>query len=294
MAIPKSGPLAAYDLGLDNGQGEAVVAFDSYGLDGGGVEAWVIADALEEGAGADDAGIGIVGVDDGTVADDVVGEDEGAGARELDGPFKIVGVVGLVGVEEDEVEGLGLLGVEFGEGFERGADAEVDERGEAGAVDVGAGDGSVFGLELEGDELAVGGKGAGEPDGGVAAEGPDLEDAACALDAGEKVEQLALAGSDVDGGKTGAGVGFEGVFDALVGGDEGVGEVAVDGVPEVLIHTVKIVLVARWRQPVGVGLLAVVVVLAKYRDSSASPQNDVVEKTIAARVGEMAGLGEMG
>jgi hypothetical protein len=90
-------------------------------------------------------------------------------------------------------------------------------------VDVGLSDGSVFGIELEGDELAIGGKRASEPDGRVSAQGADLEDAARALDAGEKVQQFAVAGSDVDGGETSTGVGFESLLHAVVRGDEVIG-----------------------------------------------------------------------
>ena len=45
---------------------------------------------------------------------------------EAQGPVEIVGVVGLVGVDEDEVEGCGVFGVELGEGVECGADALFD------------------------------------------------------------------------------------------------------------------------------------------------------------------------
>src|SRR5947209_60312 len=96
-------------VGSDDGHGEAVVAFGADGLDGGGVELGVAAETLEEGAGADDAVVVAAVVDDLALADDVVGDDDGAGARELEGPVEVGGVVGLVGVEEDEVEGGGVL-----------------------------------------------------------------------------------------------------------------------------------------------------------------------------------------
>ena len=111
---------------MDEGYGEAVVAFGAYGLDGSGVEAWVGADFFEEQACAGDHGVGVVGVGDFAVADDVVDEDGGAGAGEADGPLEVVGVVGLVGVDEDEVEGWGVFGVESGERFERRADVLLD------------------------------------------------------------------------------------------------------------------------------------------------------------------------
>jgi hypothetical protein len=52
------------------------------------------------------AGSVLVGVGDFAVADDVVDDDQGAFAGELERPFEVGGVVGLVGVDEDEVEGL--------------------------------------------------------------------------------------------------------------------------------------------------------------------------------------------
>ncbi len=108
--------------------------------------------------------------------------------------------------------------MELVEGVEGGAEAELDEGSEAGVGDVGEGDFGVMGVELEGDELAVGGKRAGEADGGVAAEGADLEDAVGALGFGEELEELALGGGDVDGGEMGGVVGGEGGVEAGSGG----------------------------------------------------------------------------
>ena len=118
------------------------------------------------------------------------------------------------------------------EGVEGGAEAELDEGSEAGVGDVGEGDFGVLGVELEGDELAVGRKGAGEADGGVAAEGSDLEDAVGALGFGEELEELALAGRDVDGGEVRGVVGGESGFEDGVGREKGGVEVVVDGGPE--------------------------------------------------------------
>jgi hypothetical protein len=199
----------------------------------------MVAEAFEEGACADNAGIGVVGVEDLAVADDVVADDDGAGMGEFEGPLEVGGVVGFVGVEEDEVEGGFVVGVQAGEGFECGANALIDEMGEAGVVDVGGGDTGVGGVEFEGDELAVWRKCAGEPDGTVAAEGPDFEDAFCALHACEQVEEFALVGGDVDGGKTGAGVCLDCFVERFVGVNESVCDVVVDGGPKILIHTVK-------------------------------------------------------
>jgi hypothetical protein len=216
----------------DAGYGEAVIAFASYGLDGGGGEARVGGEELEEAANALDVGVGGGGVDDFSVADDVVGKEKGAGTGELEGGGEVKGIAVFVGVEEDEVEGFGLLGVQLGEGVERGAEAELDGVGEAGVGDVGESDLGVMGIELEGDELAAGGKGSGEVDGAVAAEGSDLEDAVGALGFGEELQELALAGGDVDGGEAGGGVGFERGFEDGVGRDKEGVEVVVDGGPE--------------------------------------------------------------
>jgi hypothetical protein len=103
---------------------------------------------------------------------------------------------------------------------------------EACVGDVFGGYGGVMGLELEGDEAAVGRQGAGEADGAVAAEGADFEDAFCALHEGEEVEESALGGADVDGRKICGGVGGEGGFEDRVGRDEGVVEVVVDVGPD--------------------------------------------------------------
>src|SRR5665213_2461701 len=121
----------------DAGYGKAVVAFTAYGLDSGGGEAGIRGESFEKVAGSEDGGIGGVGVDDEAVADDVVGEDE------------------------DEVEGVDVLGVELGEGVEGRAEAEFDDGREAGTGDVGEGDLGVFRVELEGDKLAAGRERAG-------------------------------------------------------------------------------------------------------------------------------------
>ncbi len=111
-------------------------------------------------AGALDGGVGAGGVDDGAFADDVVAENDAARAGELEGEAEVVGIVGLVGVDKDEVEGSCGFAVELGEGVEGGGETELDEVGEAGVAEVGLGDFGVFGVGLESDELAVGGQSA--------------------------------------------------------------------------------------------------------------------------------------
>ena len=55
------------------------------------------------------------------------------------------------------------------------------------------------------DEGALGRKSAGQPNGAVSLQGPNLENMLCALDAGQEIEESSLCGSDVDGGETGIG-----------------------------------------------------------------------------------------
>ena len=94
--------------------------------------------------------------------------------------------------------------------------------------DVGAGDVGVGGRGFEGDDQAVIGERAGEPDGGVAAEGADLEDASGAGGACEEVEELALGRRDVDGGQAGGGVGRQDGVEDRVGREELAGDEVVD------------------------------------------------------------------
>jgi hypothetical protein len=148
-------------LAFDDGEGESIVAFAADGLERGCVEAWVTAEAFEKNSGSGDACVGTGCIEDFAVADYVVSDDEGAGAREFECTFEVDGVVGLVGVEKDEVEGLGLVGVQPGEGFERAADPDVYKRRQAGALDVLSGDAGVCGIELECDETAEGRESAG-------------------------------------------------------------------------------------------------------------------------------------
>jgi len=67
--------------------------------------------------------IGTVGIDYAAFADYVIADYDGAGTREAKRPFEVGGIVWLVGVDEDEVEGWGGFGVELGERFEGWAEA---------------------------------------------------------------------------------------------------------------------------------------------------------------------------
>jgi len=122
------------------GQGEAVVALEAYGLESCATEARFGGHAGEHGASALNAGVVALRVCDPAVADYVVGDDERAFVRELQGPIEIDGVVGFVGVDEDEVEGRGVFEVEGGQRICCWAYANLYFGGEAGAGYVIGGD----------------------------------------------------------------------------------------------------------------------------------------------------------
>ena len=85
-------------------------------------------------------------------------------------------------------------------------------------MDVCCGDSGVFGVELEGDEFAVGWECSCKPDGAVSAEGSDFEDSFGSLHSGEEMKELALGGLTSMDGKAGTCVRFECVIDGLIGG----------------------------------------------------------------------------
>lgn len=209
-------------LRFDNRDGEAVVAFYADGLDGCAIETRVFAEFFKEDTGSDDSRVGVGGIDDGSVADDIIGDDEGPGAGQFDGPIQVMRIVGLIGIKKDEVEGRGLFSVQRCKGIERRANANVYAGCDTGPLEIGARDGGVFWFQLERDQLAVRRKCLCQPDGRVSAERAHLEDTSGSLDTCEKMKQLALIGSDIDGGKTSAGIGIEGFRHVVVGCDEGV------------------------------------------------------------------------
>jgi hypothetical protein len=143
----------------------------------------VTAETFEKSSGSYDTGISTGCIEDFAVADYVVSDDEGAGAREFECPFEVNGVVGFVSVEEDEVEGVGLVRMHALEGFDGAADPDVDKRGQAGALDVRSGYAGVGGIKLECNEAAEGWESASQPDGAVSAEGSDFENSSGSLDA---------------------------------------------------------------------------------------------------------------
>jgi alkyldihydroxyacetonephosphate synthase len=75
--VPGRGPRAS--AGLDERDGEAVVALRADGLDGGGAHAGLGRQAVEEAPDALDVGVRAAGIGHRAVADHVVGDDQGAG-----------------------------------------------------------------------------------------------------------------------------------------------------------------------------------------------------------------------
>ena len=125
--------------------------------------------SLDDGASV---GAGVVGDEHRPAPQDVVDRDHAA-LRELgqDG-LVVAAVAGLVGVDEDEIEGT----VEGGERLEGGPHADLDPVPPRAGLDVAPGEGFVLGADLERDELPVGGEGGRHRHGRVPREGPDLED----------------------------------------------------------------------------------------------------------------------
>src|SRR5581483_4563936 len=205
---------------FDEGDGEAIVALAADGLEGGGGDAGFGGEDLEEATGALYGGVVAVGVDDCALTYDVVHDDEAAGMGELERPLKVGGVVLFVGVYEYEIEGGAPFGGELGQGVKGASEPDLYNVVESGAGDVGAGDFSMFGFGFEGDQRSVGRKGAGEPDGAVAAECADFENGAGADGLSEDVEEFSEIGCDLYRGQVGFGRGLEGSVERGVRGFE--------------------------------------------------------------------------
>src|SRR5437762_10119872 len=139
----------------DEREGEAVVALCADGLESGGGEAAFGGELFEEETCSLHVWIGAGRVDYGAIADDVVHNDERAAARELQRPTKIFGVIRLIRVDENQVEGLRDFDLKFWERIERRADTNVDDVSETRARDVGTRDFGMFGIEFESDEPAT-------------------------------------------------------------------------------------------------------------------------------------------
>ena len=154
--------------------------------------------------------------------------------REIDCGAEIRRRVALVGVDEDEVEGLAARFPERRKAVERGADADLDLGVQPGARDVAPSHLCVVGVELEADQAAIVRERSRHPDRAVPAERADLEDPACFDGLREDVQELPLRGRDRDVRQLCAVLHRR--FKHGIGGLEQASGVRVDGVPAVVIH----------------------------------------------------------
>ena len=187
---------------------------------------------LRKTANALDIRIWIFRIDYLAVAHYVVGNDERAGARELQGPLQILGVRRFVGVDEDEVEGGGGFADEGRKGLRGWANAQFYTVSEPGNFQILLRDFGVAWFEFEGDDEAIIRNCAGKPKRTVSAECADFKNALGAGGADQDFEEFALEGSDVDRGEIGCAIGVECVVESIAGSDQGIGEVAVDLLPD--------------------------------------------------------------
>ena len=128
------------------------------------------------------------------------------------------------------------LGGEPRQGVECPPETKLDEVGETGAGDVGAGDRDVLRVGLERDQPATGGERTREPDRAVAAQRADLEDSPRTLDPCQEHQELALAGRDVVRRQLRLGIRPDGCIQGRIGLHEKICDVAVDRGPLLLIH----------------------------------------------------------
>ena len=126
-------------------QGEAVADGEHDALD-----AVVPREGFVEGADGLRVGRLVFVVEDTSGPEDVVEGDEATiGELRQDG-FVVGGVVGLVGIDEDEAEGA----IEGGDGVERGGEAQLDAVAVGAAVEVLLGDAGMLPADLAGVEAA--------------------------------------------------------------------------------------------------------------------------------------------
>ena len=202
----RTGSRSAWADGLDHADGEPVPAFCAHGLERGGGPALFARCEREEFARPHDVGPRIRRVEDGALAHDIVHHDGRAHARKFQRPIEVGGVVFLVGVDEDQVELLAFR-LQGGQQVQRGADAQVHLVRHVGGREIPARDGGVIGREFERHHLAALGQGAGEPDGGIAAQRSDFENAPRPGGAREHVQEFALRRGNVDARQAGGAVG---------------------------------------------------------------------------------------
>src|SRR5215831_2745770 len=141
---------------LEDGHGEAIVTLGADGLQRGGRDSGIAGHRVEHFARALNRSIGAGSLSDGAVADYVVDDDKGAGSGKLDSPFQVPGIVGFVGVNEDEVERSKALLFDQRQGIEGGAHADLDAIGQTCTFNIEFGDFGVFRAEFEGNQAAAG------------------------------------------------------------------------------------------------------------------------------------------
>ena len=136
-------------------------------------------------------------------AEGVVGEEDPTDAQVALGPGEVVRVSGLVGVDEDEVEGPDAL--DLAEPVHRPADVDVDAVAEVGLLERAARELGALELELERVERRAGAHAAQEAHAAVAAERPDLDGALGAGCTGDHLEVQAVHRADLDRREPGLG-----------------------------------------------------------------------------------------
>ena len=118
-------------------------------------------------------------------------------------------------------------------GFCGRANAEVDATCKSGCFEILFCDVSVVGLELKSDNLSIIGEGASNPESAIAAERTDFKNAFGACGADKNVEEFPLERCDINGRKAGVTVSDEGRVEVIGVGDQRIGEVLVDLIPNV-------------------------------------------------------------
>ena len=221
---------------LHDREREAVPALGADGLDRGRLKARLARHHLKRIARTDHVGIPAVGVGDRAAPDDIVNDDRGSWPRQAQRPAQIFGVVGLVGVDEDEIERAESFGLDLRQGVERRAGPDVDLAGEARAGDVFARDRRVPFVRLQAHQPAALGQRARQPDGGIAAERADFQGVARPRHAGEQMEELALRRGQIDRWQAGRRVGGQRFLQRRVGPDERLDNIGVDRIPAVPAH----------------------------------------------------------
>src|SRR5437763_10767713 len=91
-------------IGNDESDGKPVMALAADGLNGGGTHALLGGHEVEHAPHTDDVRIAARCFGDFPIADHIVDDDLAATPRQLERPFEVIGVTGLVGIDEDQIE----------------------------------------------------------------------------------------------------------------------------------------------------------------------------------------------